>query len=211
VPGWKIKNWKQFQHFKDRRPPWIKLYRGLLDDPQWFALSPTSSKVLVMLWLVASEDEGRLPDLEKLSFRFRMNEEKLSKSIQELRHWLIQDDIAVISERYHDDAPETETETETETEGEGERVTGTLSHPLVSIVPAKKGKRPITDDDRPTEKHQRLAETWKIDLGHEWGKFKNYCLAHDKRYSNFEAAFRNWLSGAYERKGATYASTSAVR
>jgi hypothetical protein len=28
----RIKNWAQFQHFKDRKPPWVKLYRDLLDD-----------------------------------------------------------------------------------------------------------------------------------------------------------------------------------
>lgn len=65
----------------------------------------------------------------------------------------------------------------------------------------KRVSRPFSEEDRPTEKHKTLAEMWKLDLGHEWGKFKNYCLAHDKRYSNFEAAFRNWLSTAYERKG----------
>ena len=63
-----------------------------------------------------------------------------------------------------------------------------------------KGKRAIAESDQPTDKHKALAELWKIDVGYEWGKFKNYCLAHDRRYSNFEAAFRNWLSSAYERK-----------
>ena len=28
----RIKNWAQFQHFKDRSPPWIKLHREFLDD-----------------------------------------------------------------------------------------------------------------------------------------------------------------------------------
>ena len=26
----KIKNWSKFQHFKDRKPPWVKLYPGLM-------------------------------------------------------------------------------------------------------------------------------------------------------------------------------------
>ena len=26
------KNWSQFQHYKGRRPPWIKLHRALLDE-----------------------------------------------------------------------------------------------------------------------------------------------------------------------------------
>jgi hypothetical protein len=61
--------------------------------------------------------------------------------------------------------------------------------------------RSISDDDKPTEKHFSLAATLGIDLGPEWGKFKNYCKAHDKRYADFEAAFRNWLANAADMKG----------
>ena len=67
------------------------------------------------------------------------------------------------------------------------------------------GKRPWPEDLRPTDKHHRLAEEWKIDLGFEWGKFKNYCMAHDKRYANYEAAFRNWLANVFERKESHHA------
>jgi len=105
----KIRNWDEFQHFKDRTPPWIKLYRYLLDDPEWHELSGDDSKVLVMLWLIASEDkamEGNLPNNKTLSFRLRINESKLNQSLTKLSHWLIIDDIAVISECNHDDAPE---------------------------------------------------------------------------------------------------------
>ena len=66
---YKIKNWNKFQHFKDRRPPWVKLYRDLLDDLEWFELDPVSSKNLINLWLIASEYDGCLPSIEILSFR----------------------------------------------------------------------------------------------------------------------------------------------
>ena len=110
----RIKNWSQFQHFKDRRPPWIKLYRDILDDIEWHQLDAQSSKVLVMCWLIASENDGNLPDLKTLAFRLRMSEKNTSESIIKLSHWLEQDDINVISERYQDDLPETERETEKE-------------------------------------------------------------------------------------------------
>jgi len=114
----KIKNWAKFQHFKDRRPPWVKLYRDLLDDMEWHELDPLSSKVLVTLWLLASEDEnqeGKLPDTKTLSWRMRMTEKQVNECLIKLSHWLIQDDINTISNKYQDDAPETETETEKET------------------------------------------------------------------------------------------------
>ena len=114
----RIKGWGQFQHFKDRRPPWIKLYRDILDDVEWHELDPKAAKMLVMLWLIASENDGELPDVKILSFRLRISASEVKSLISKLSHWLISDDIAPISSRYRDDAPETETETETETEGE---------------------------------------------------------------------------------------------
>jgi len=105
----KIKNWSKFQHFKDRRPPWIKLYRDLLDDMEWNTLDPVASKVLVSLWLIASEDEnqeGGLPDIKTLAWRLRMTEKQVLEHISKLSHWLNQDDIKLISSQYQDDAPE---------------------------------------------------------------------------------------------------------
>jgi hypothetical protein len=113
-----IKNWKKFQHFKDRKPPWVKLYRDLLDDIEWFELDPKAAKVLVMLWLIASEDDGNIPTAKQLAFRLRMSEKETEVCISKLSHWLEQGDSDVISTRYQDDAPETERETETEIETE---------------------------------------------------------------------------------------------
>ncbi len=115
----KIKNWSKFQHFKDRRPPWVKLYRDLLDDPDWHELDAEAAKILVSLWLLASEDEtqeGNLPDAKRIAFRLRLPVNKVNQALTKLDHWLYHDDINVISERYQVDAPETETETETKTE-----------------------------------------------------------------------------------------------
>lgn len=114
----RVKNWSKFQHFKDRKPPWVKLYRDILDDMQWHKLDGQSAKVLTMLWLIASEDDGNLPDIATLAFRLRMTEREVSTCCSNLSHWLEQTDITTISERYQDDPPERETEREEETEKE---------------------------------------------------------------------------------------------
>ena len=196
----RIKDWPKFQHFKDRRPPWIKLYRDLLEDDQWYELPAASAKILISLWLLASEDEtkhGLLPSVKKTAFRLRITEKALLSACSELAHWLIQDDITTISPPRQ--LGSSETETETETEGEGEPRLTTLPPPML-LVP-KLGKRAIRDDDGITEKHLAFAASLKLDPGPEWGKFKNYCLANDRRYANFDAAFRNWLAKAAEMKG----------
>jgi hypothetical protein len=118
-----IRNWKKFQHFKDRKPPWVKLYRDILDDLDWHELDATASKVLIMCWLIASEDDGRLPPVKTLAFRLRMSEKQTNDCLNKLSHWLEQDDISVISDRYQSDSLETETETETETEKREKKAT----------------------------------------------------------------------------------------
>jgi uncharacterized phage protein (TIGR02220 family) len=127
----KIRNWDKFQHFKDRNPPWIRLYKTLLEDPDWHSLDGESAKILVQLWMLASEDkdkQGNLPSLNKIAFRFRLPEKEIIKYVGKLSNWLIDDDINSISSCYHADtdknltvstryqvdAPETETETETD-------------------------------------------------------------------------------------------------
>ena len=112
----KIKNWSKFQHFKDRKPPWVKLYRDVLDDMEWYELDPLASKVLVMCWLIASEDDGCLPNSKTLAFRLRMTEKQTIDCLNKLSHWLEQDDINAISEQYQTDSLETEKETETKKE-----------------------------------------------------------------------------------------------
>ena len=109
----KVKNWEKFQHFKDRKPPWIKLYRELLDDINWHELDPMCAKLLVNIWLIASEavdKSGALPDIKTLAFRCRVSESVIKTTVSKLSHWLIQDDINVISHRHQDATPETETE-----------------------------------------------------------------------------------------------------
>jgi hypothetical protein len=133
----RIKDWNKFQHFKDRKPPWIKLYRDILDDPDWHELDGDTAKMLVSIWLIASEDEtqqGYLPDTRRLAFRLRITETKLKQSLTKLSHWLYQDDINVISDCYQVDIPETETETEKERETKKEKETD-LRKPERSAVP----------------------------------------------------------------------------
>jgi hypothetical protein len=95
-----VKNWAKFQHFKDRRPPWVKLYRDILDDIEWHKLDGDSAKMLINIWLIASEYSGEVPDIATLAFRLRITEIQVKKALSSLGHWLIseryQDDISVI-------------------------------------------------------------------------------------------------------------------
>jgi hypothetical protein len=134
-----IKSWAKFQHFKDRRPPWIKLYRDILDDIEWHELPAESAKTLVMLWLIASEEDGNLPDLKTLSFRLRIPQKQLETQLKDLGHWIeterYQSDISVSQKNSVaevSDHQETERETEKETEGEPPASQSPPPHPVDS-------------------------------------------------------------------------------
>lgn len=65
-----VKNFEKFQHYKDRSPPWIRLYNSLLDDYD-FGLLPDASKAhLLAIWLLASRYDNKIPyDTEWVSKR----------------------------------------------------------------------------------------------------------------------------------------------
>lgn len=67
------KNWSRHQHYKTRRPPWIKLHRSLLDDPEWGCLQLASKALAPQLWLLASEHGAGEIDLspDLLAWRLR--------------------------------------------------------------------------------------------------------------------------------------------
>lgn len=57
-----VRNWAKFQHYRDRRPPWIKFYTELLDDPRFLALPDAAKGQLCALFLLAAKRENTLPD-----------------------------------------------------------------------------------------------------------------------------------------------------
>ena len=56
-----IKNFEKFQHYKDRSPPWIKLYNALLEDYDFGALPDASKAHLIAIWLLASRSGNKIP------------------------------------------------------------------------------------------------------------------------------------------------------
>ena len=138
----RIKNWDRFQHFKDRKPIWIKLYRDLLDDLNWHELDGKSAKALVMIWLIASEDLGKLPETKTLAFRLRMSEKETKEVVTKLSQWLEQDDINPISDEYQDDMPEKRREeTDKEKEKETDTPSGVSQQVWDSFVKQRKTKK----------------------------------------------------------------------
>jgi hypothetical protein len=80
------KNWKSFQHYKERTPSWIKLHKGLLTDFEFVRLPVASRALAPMLWLLASEYEGGAIEasLEKIAFRVHLTVDELQDALSPL-------------------------------------------------------------------------------------------------------------------------------
>jgi hypothetical protein len=55
-----VRNFEKFQHYHDRRPPWIKLYRDLWDDPRFFELQERERYILIGIFVLASQHENKV-------------------------------------------------------------------------------------------------------------------------------------------------------
>ena len=56
----RVRNFERLQHYKDRDPPWIKLYYCLLDDYAFTRLTDASKWHLVGIFLLASRCGNRI-------------------------------------------------------------------------------------------------------------------------------------------------------
>jgi len=57
----RVVNLDKYQHYKDRRPPWIKLHRSILDDYDHTRLPDASKWHLAMIWMLASALDNKIP------------------------------------------------------------------------------------------------------------------------------------------------------
>ena len=134
-----VKDWHKYQHYTNRRPPWIKLHRTILDDCD-FITAPVASRALApLVWLLASESvDGTIPsDHEKLSMRLRLPVKEINDGIKGLLAIgyleCLQGASIVLAERKQETRAETEREGEKETEKETEKMPyGELKKVLLS-------------------------------------------------------------------------------
>ena len=63
---WLIKNWDRYQHYKTRTPPWIKLHYEILHSADWLFADDTSKLLMMICLLIASRNEGRVPNRPEL-------------------------------------------------------------------------------------------------------------------------------------------------
>ena len=204
----RIKNWDKLQHFNPHhkgrsKPPWIKLYRDILDDHEWHALDGEAAKLLIMIWLMASETQGQLTnDKKKLAFRFRVSEAFINKHLPSLDHWVYQDDINVISSGdqddilvaspgYQVDLQDKDKEKDKEKEKRGVETPPTPPPIVKKVNYAKNVKMLEKEHAALVEKHGKEAVEWMIQ------KLDDHIEAKGVSYKSHAAAIRSWVVDSY--------------
>ena len=112
-----VKNWDKWQTYrKDRgQPPWIKVHRCLLRNPEWVSLSDAERGQLVSIWLLAADKGGAIPASSSLVQRLCFMETPPNfNKLKELN--FLASSGCQVDDIY--DAPEAEAKAETETEAE---------------------------------------------------------------------------------------------
>jgi hypothetical protein len=82
-----LKGWDRFQHYKDRDPPWVKLYRDLLTSESWVLGTDLSRLVQVASVLLAARYNNQIPyrwDLIRKVSSLECTEKAFNESIKHL-------------------------------------------------------------------------------------------------------------------------------
>ena len=184
---YRVRQWEKFQHYKDRNPPWIRLYKGLLDDYEFHCLPVASKALAPLLWLLASESKDPASGViegtdERIVFRLHMTIADFHKAIKPLiTHRFIeclQAASTSLAEHKQPATPETETETERERVSV-KRTRVTLEDLSVNHISDWLAKK------RGQGKYLLHDEHFILDY------FKNYCTSKGQRYDDYPHALRN--------------------
>lgn len=82
----RVKNWGEFQHYRDKEPGWIKLYAKTLRDNRFLELAELEQWQLVRLWIVASQSSRFAHDEEGRKVPVLVDDEQsLRRSVATLR------------------------------------------------------------------------------------------------------------------------------
>jgi hypothetical protein len=119
----RVVNLEKHQHYKKRRPPWIKLHAEVLDDYDFLCLQDASKAHAMLLWVLASKMDNRIPyDADFIARKIGATvpvdlEALVAQGFIEL----IDDASGVLASRKQSALPETEREAEAEGESETEK------------------------------------------------------------------------------------------
>jgi hypothetical protein len=182
VTIYRIKNWSEYQHYKDRCPPWIKLHHAMLTSEIWVMGNDATRALIIASMLLASRNEKQDgsfngdPEYVK-RFAYLNTSPNFKPLIDYNFIELLQDDSAVLADC---DTEKRREEAEKEKEKRQSRL-------RASALP---------ENFAPTDSHFELASKEGVNLHAELEKFTDYHKAKGSAMKDWNAALRTWIRNA---------------
>lgn len=183
---YRVSNLEKYQHYRDRRPPWVKLYQSALEDVEFTCLQDASKAHAMLLLLVASRYDNHVPgDPKWLQNALHATEPVDLDALISIG--FIEpcrcDKCAsgVLASRQQDAMPR-----EQRREKREERSTKDLSR-------ADAHDQPVVGSDTPRSVKPR-APTWVDRVCELWTRYKGGALAHAKAGRTLKGLIRDGLA-----------------
>ena len=203
-----IKNFDRLQHYKDRSPPWIKLYNGLLDDYDFGRLPDASKAHLLAIGLLASRHSNKLPlDADWLGKRINATEPVNLKALI-LSGFVVPDQqcSSLLASCLQPAIPETETETQVRDREESicaEPKTALaliVDNPILISLPTNQRDKPFNVLQSHFDQFQPLYPA--VDVAQELRAMAAWLISNPKNVKTVSGTPRfinSWLSKAQNR------------
>jgi len=189
VEYFEVKNFDSFQHYKDRTPPWIKLYNSILEDYEFACLQDASKLQLVLIWLLASRTNNKIPYDERWIQKKLQLDSEIDLDTLERAGFInkINGDSSALADCLQNARPE---------ERRGEERESMSEQKIVPSIPLKNG-----DEWSPTDE---LMSEWQsayplVDLSTELAKARAWNKSNKskrKTKSGIAKHLNLWLSRA---------------
>lgn len=133
-----VNRWEEFQHYRDRRPTWVKVYTRLLHDHDYLALSAAARGFLQGLWIMYAETSGQLTydDLRSTVARSDADRRSFKRSIESLSDagFITVSASRPLAISYQTAISETETDTDKEQQQRARARARRLREPVASAA-----------------------------------------------------------------------------
>jgi len=183
-----VKNFEQFQHYKDRSPPWIRLYNSLLDDYEFARLPDASKAHLLAIWLLASRYDNKIPhDPEWIARRINATS-KVDLDILEKAGFIVveQDCSKTLAERKQVAIPEERRDREEQSREEVANATRAVADATRTDVEKKFNEFWAAYPSRGTAANPKKPAREKFERAVKAGEDSNKIIAAAKRYRELE-------------------------
>lgn len=213
----RVRNFERFQHYKDRNPPWIRLYGALWRDRAFFRLADAAKAHLIGLFSLAARLDNRIPDDPQWLAHELCASEEIDLAGLEAAGFLVREpddsaahpEIAAVASRSVSASEQSQSEltllaspnpTPTETSPQiqfeldhqpspdGDTGTRLRREPGMPRIPRR--ETPWPSGFALSHSMRLFALRLNLDPDAEFESWRDDCAAHGRRYADWNAAWR---------------------